>query len=142
MGSHCKGQTHVHAAAVALDRCIDEAFHLGKGDDVIESRPDLGPAHAEYRAIEKDVLATGQFGMKTGAHLKHARDAPAQHGTPASRLGNPPENLEQGRFAGSVPSDDAEHLAPLDLEAHVAQRPKFLYLIALHDLVAANEIRR
>ena len=31
-----EGETHIHAAAVALDRCIEELLHLGKGDDLVE----------------------------------------------------------------------------------------------------------
>ena len=34
---------------------------------------DLGAAHAEDGAVEIDVLAAGQFGMKTGADLEQAR---------------------------------------------------------------------
>ena len=48
--------------------------------------------------------------------------------------------LSKRRFSRAVPPDNAEHLAALDLKAHVAQGPELLDLIALHDLPTANEI--
>ena len=44
MRGHRKGQPHVHAAGVALDRRIDELFDFGEGDDVVELAGDLAAA--------------------------------------------------------------------------------------------------
>jgi hypothetical protein len=40
------------------------------------------------------------------------------------RLGDTAENLEQGGFAGPVASDDADDLALLDFQVHIAQSPE------------------
>ena len=127
---------------IALDRRIEKLLDLGKGDDLVKLAHDLGAGHAEDRAVEKDVLAAGQFRMKAGADFEQARDPAAQDRASARRLGDPAQNLQQRRFAGAVASDDAEHLAALDLEAHILQRPEFLDLVALHDLPAADKIDR
>jgi hypothetical protein len=45
-------------------------------------------------------------------------------------------NLETRALAGAVTTIDAEHLAPPALDARVAQSPKLLDLVTLHDLSA------
>ena len=55
-------------------------------------------------------------------------------------LGDAAENLEQRALAGSIASDDANHLALLHLEAYILQRPEFLDLVALNDLPAVEQI--
>ena len=64
---------------IALDRRVEEFLDLGEGDDLVELPADLGAAHAEDGAVEIDVLAAGQLGMKAGADFEQARDA-AAHG--------------------------------------------------------------
>ena len=44
------------------------------------------------------------------------------------RLGDAREDLQQRRFARAVAADDADHLAVLDLEADVLERPELLDL--------------
>ena len=60
---------------IALDRRVEELLDLGEGDDLVELASDLGPRHAEDGAVEIDVLAAGELGMKAGADLEQARDA-------------------------------------------------------------------
>ncbi len=74
MGGHGKRQAEVHTRGISFDRRVNELFDPGEGDDVIEPRPDLFSFHSENRTIEKHVLSTGQFGMKTRAHLKQRTD--------------------------------------------------------------------
>ena len=59
---------------------------------------------------------------------------------PAGRLGDAAQDLEQRALAGAVAADDAEHLALLDLEADILQRPELLDLVALDDLPAAHDV--
>ena len=82
VGGHGEGQAHVHAAGVALDRRVDELLHLGEGHDLVELARDLGSVHAQDGAVEEDVLPPGQFGMKAGAHLQQAADAPVDLAPP------------------------------------------------------------
>ena len=140
MRSHRKGEPHVHARGVALDRRIEELLDLREGDDLVELPPDLRPRHAEDRTIEEDVLAARQLRVKARAHLEQARHAAADLDAPGARLGNPREDLQQRRLAGAIAPDDADHLATLDLEVDILERPELLDLVAHDELAAAHHV--
>src|SRR5262249_19879465 len=113
-----------------------------EGNNFIKFALNLGSTHAEDRAIEEDVFASGQFWMETGSDLEQTGDAPPQCDTPFVRLGNLAQNLQQGGFSSPIAADDAENLALLDFEAHILQRPEFLDVVALNDLSSAHEVGR
>src|SRR5262249_21321117 len=140
MSCHGKGQAKIHATAVALHRSIEKTFDVGERHDGVKFRFDLGLGHAENRAIEKDILASSQFRMKTGPHFKQARHPTAKNSPTSRRLGNPAQDLQKRGFSRPIASDDANHLAALDLEAHILQGPEFLDLVTVHDLPATKEI--
>ena len=121
-------EPHVHPARVALDGRVHEALDPGELDDLVEALRDLAALHAEDRAVQVDVLAPGELRMEAGADLEQAPDAPADLDAPARRRGDAREHLQQRRLAGAVAADDPEHLALLDLERHVAERPDLLRL--------------
>ena len=64
-----KRQADPHAAGVALHGRIDERPDSGELDDLVELPIDLDASHAENRAVQIDVLAPGQLGMKARARL-------------------------------------------------------------------------
>ena len=76
----------------------------------------------------EDVLAAGEFGVKAGADLEQARNPALDCDAPLGRLGDAREDLQQCALAGAVAADDADHLAALDLEAHILERPELLGL--------------
>ncbi len=80
--------------------------------------------HAQDGAVEVDVFAPGQLGMKAGAHLQQAGDAPLDLDLPAGRGGDAREDLEQGALAGPVAPDDAQYFALLDGKADIFERPQ------------------
>ena len=80
--------------------------------------------HAQNRAIEKDVFATGQLGVKTGADLEQAGHPSLDLDTSRRRIRNSRENLEQRALAGAVSADDADDLPRPDVEGNVTQGPK------------------
>ena len=53
-------------------RRIDEFVNLGKGHNAIELADNLCLVHAEDCAVEKDILASGQFRMKAGSNFQKA----------------------------------------------------------------------
>ncbi len=124
MCSHCKGQPHVHAAAVALHGGVEEALDLGEGDDLVEAAADLGPTHPQHRATQVNVLAAGQLRVEAGADFEQTPHAAAQPDVAGRRLGDAAEDFEQRRFARAVAADHADDLAGLDLERHVLERPE------------------
>ena len=102
---------------------VDELLHARELDDVVEALLDLLALHPEDRAVQVDVLATGELLVEAGPDLEQAADAPADLGAPLGRERDPREDLEQRRLAGAVPSDHAQDLALGHLERHVAKRP-------------------
>ncbi len=121
MGSDGKGQAHVHAAGVALDGVSMNFSTSAKATISSNLRAISALRHAQDGAVEEDVLAPGQFGMKAGAHLQQAGDAPFDLDVPAGGGGDPGQDLQQRAFAGSVAADDAQHLALLHLKADIIQ---------------------
>ena len=47
---------------------------LGELDDLVEALLNLALRHAEHDAVDEDVLAAGDLGMKAGAELDQRRD--------------------------------------------------------------------
>ena len=94
---------------VALDRRVEEPLDLGEGDDLVELARDLGARHAEDGAVEVDVLAAGQLGVKAGADFEQARRRGRGSSTrPSRRLGDARQDLQQRALAGAVAADDAD----------------------------------
>src|SRR5262245_10889430 len=116
MRRHCEGQAQIHAAGVVLDRSIDELLDLRKGDDLIEVLVDLFALHTKDRAVEKDILTSGQLRMEAGANLQQRANPPKDVGVAGCRLGDSRENLKQRALARAVPANDPDDLAALDLE--------------------------
>ena len=89
-----ESEPDIHAGGKSLDRRVKKLFDFGKSDDLVETALDLGAAHAEDRAVEKNVLASGQLGMEAGADLKHAGDTADKLNATLVRLGNPADHLQ------------------------------------------------
>ncbi len=124
MGGDSEGQAGVHAAAVLLDRRVEEALDLAEGDDLVELGPHLGPRHAEDRAVEVDVLPAGKLGVEAGADFQQAADAAVEFDVAGRGLGDAGKDLEQRALARAVSADDADDFALFDLEADVLQGPE------------------
>src|SRR5688572_4411426 len=67
VGCDGESQSHVHAARIELDRCIQELLDLGEADDLVELSVDLTSLHAQQGAVQVDVLSTAQLRMKASA---------------------------------------------------------------------------
>ena len=74
-----EAEADVHAGGVRFDRLIDEIGDAGERDDLVEARVDLLARKAEHDAVDVDVLAAGDLGMKAGAELDQRGHA-AVHG--------------------------------------------------------------
>jgi hypothetical protein len=109
-----------------LHRRVEEFPDTGEFDDLVELRLNLTPLHSEDGAVEEDVLAAGQLGIEAGAYLEQAADAAADDRASLGRRRDPRQHLQERRLAGAVRADHAEHLALVDLEADVPQRPDLL----------------
>src|ERR1017187_5449298 len=72
MGRHSERKSHIHAAAVALYRRVQKLLDFGKEDNFIELPSYFRPGHSHYGTVEVNVLATGQFWMKTRSDFQQA----------------------------------------------------------------------
>ena len=126
MRSHSECQPHIHTRTVALNRCVQELFDLGKGDDFVELAFDLSPAHAQDGAIQEDVFAPGQFRVEAGADLQQAGHAAFDLNPPGGGRGDAAQQLEQRRFPGPIPANDADRLPTLNFEGNISKGPEFL----------------
>ena len=94
-----------------------------KRDDLVELARDLRLAHAEDGAVQEDVLAAGEVGMKPGAHLEQRSDAAVNLRFAFRRLGDARQDLQQRRLAGAVAADHADDLARANLVRDALQGP-------------------
>jgi hypothetical protein len=127
MRGHCEGEPHVHPTGIIFDGCIEEFFRFGEGDDLIEFAFDFRFSHAEDGAVEIDIFAAGQFGMKPGADFEERSDAASELRRAFSGLGDSAEDFQERRFSRAVAADDSYHFAALDFERDVLQGPEFSF---------------
>src|SRR5262249_13343295 len=105
VGRDGKRQARVHPAGVVLHRCVNELFHLGECDDLIEPARDLLPTHAENCSVQVDVLAAGQLRVEPGPHLKQTPHPAVDVRQASRRLGDLREDLEQRALPRPVAAD-------------------------------------
>src|SRR5687768_247588 len=119
-----KRQPHEHPARIELDRLVDELADGGEALDLGQTAADFRDGQSDHRAEHLDVLAAGEFGVKTGAELQQRRDA-SSHGDPSARLPDDPrDDLQERALPGTVDADEPECFAALDPHRHAAQRLK------------------
>src|SRR5262245_18316061 len=109
-----EGESHIHAARIALYWRVEEPHDLREVHDLVKLLADLRPCHAENTAIEINVLLSCKLGMETSADLEQARHATLYGDSARRGLRDPREDFQKRRFAGPVTTDDAYHLTALD----------------------------
>ena len=124
MGGNGERQPHRHPAGIAFDRRVEEGLDFGERNDLVELPQDLATGHAENRAIDEDVLAAGQFRVKTGPDLQQTAHAANDLGAPLGRMDDPREDLQQRALAGAIAANDSHHLARVYFERDVAESPE------------------
>src|SRR6516164_2260658 len=122
--------------------CRTWAKYTGNCSPPKLSNADLDAAHAENRAVEIDILATGELRVKAGADLEQACDSPPKDYSPLGRLGDAAQDLEECALAGSIAPDNPQDLAALDLKAYIFEGPELLHLITQNDLSSADDVDR
>src|SRR6478736_211268 len=123
MRSNGKREPQVHAARIMLDRCVNKLVYLSKRDDGIKFPIDLGAFHTHDRAVQIDVLASGQLRMETDSYFKQASDFSANLCAPFGRLGHSRKYLKQRALSGSVAANQTYDFALPDFEGNVLEGP-------------------
>src|SRR6266404_1422993 len=124
MCGHSESESHIHPARVILYGSIQKPLDLAKSDDLVKLTIDVPATNSEDRAIQINVLSSGQFRMKTGTNFQQTSEAAVQLNPAGSGLGNPREYFQQGRFTGSILPNDAEDFTGLNFEIDILQRPE------------------
>src|SRR5262245_26692777 len=106
-----------------LDGPVDGFANLREVDDLLELSLALGLSHAEDRAVQKNVFAACEIGMKSRADLEQRSDTAVDFRFPFGGRRDARQDLQQCRLAGAIASNDAHDLAAPDLVRDVAQRP-------------------
>ena len=128
---HRKPQAHVHARRVRLHGRVDEVLEFGKFNDLIEAGVDFTLGQAQHDAVDEDVLAAGDLGMKSRAEFNQGRDAPLDLHGAARRLGNAGHELQRGALPRSVSADDGEGRSLRHRKRHVVERLEGLFRLEL-----------
>jgi len=116
---------------------VSRNFSTRKLHDRVELPQNLPALHPKDGAVQEDVLPPRKLRMKPGPHLQQASHAPVQVHLAGGGLRDAGKDLEQGALAGSVASDDADHVALLDVQVHVFQGPEGLPLQPLERMADA-----
>ncbi len=121
-----KAQAHVHAGGVGLHRCVDEVLELGKLDDLVEAPRDLPAREAEHDAVDEDVLAARDLGMKSRAQFDERRHPAVDPHRAARRFRDAGDELQCRTLAGPVAADDSDGTAGRHRERQIGHRRKSL----------------
>jgi len=124
VGGNGEGQSHIHAAGVAFDGGFQEFFHASEVYDFVEFGLDFGAVHAEDGSVEKDVFLAGEFGVKAGADFEEAADFAVEGDAAFGGRSDAAEEFEEGGFASSVSSNEADDFAFFYLKGDVVEAPE------------------
>ena len=123
VGGDGEAEARDHPGGVGAQRRVEKLLDPREVDDLREAARHIATGMAEDRAVQEDVLAAGELRVEAGADLQQGGDPAADLHAPGSRLGDPREDLQQGRLPGSVAADDSHHFPARDLERDVVERP-------------------
>ena len=108
---------------IPLDGRVHESLHAGEFDYGVELPLDLRLRHAENRAVQEDVLASGELGVEARADLEQATYAAVQLYPSLRGHGDPGKDLQQRALACAVLAHQPDHLPCPDAEIDVPQGP-------------------
>src|SRR5208282_6216970 len=75
-----------------------------------------------------DVLASSEFGIEAGAEFEHGGNPPRHFDPAGARPQGTAHHLQQGRFAGSVATDNANRLTFANVKGNGLECPEFLVI--------------
>ena len=80
--------------------------------------------------------------MKSGPYFKQTPYTPAKNYATFGGLRDSAQDLKQRALSSSIPTDDANHLAPADLKTHISKRPNLFQVGTWNDGPALQQVSR
>jgi hypothetical protein len=102
-----ESETHIHPGRVRFHRRVDEVLQLRKLHDLVKAAGNLALAQTEHDPVDEDVLAPGDFGVKSCAKLDERGDAAIHVHRATCRFGDAGDEFEQRALARSVAANDS-----------------------------------
>ena len=125
VGGDGEAEPRVHARRVALQRAYRYTRPRSAKSTMASKRwAHLAARQPQNDAVELDVLAAGQLGVKPGAEIDQRSDPTRRAHLSAGRSGDARQQLQQGGLARAVVADQPDRFARLQAQADVAQRPQ------------------
>ena len=128
MGADGEGEAGAHAAGIELHRLLEEIAEAAEFLDGAEPFGDLRALEAENGARQIAVLAPRQLVVEGGPERQHRGDAALDGERADGGRGDAAQNLQEGRLARAVASDDADRRALGNGETDLLQRPIFVVI--------------
>src|SRR5215211_5602581 len=97
-----EAEPHEHACRVRPHGQVDETLQLGERDDLVYPLADVATAEAVDGAVEVDVLAAGEVGVKARADTEERADVARDRNGAARRAEDAGDQPQESRLAGPV----------------------------------------
>lgn len=121
MGGHSEPKSGFHAHGIGPDGLVDVVTKFAERDDVLHALGHLVVGQPEDAAVEFDVLPAAEVALESRA------DAGKQNASPTGADGagigavDACNQAQDGRFPGSVRSDDAKDLTTFHVEVDLVE---------------------
>src|SRR3546814_11389525 len=85
------------------------------------ARLDVRTRQSEHGPVQIGILAAGELRVESGPELQQGGDAPVDGDLARAWRQRAADQLQERGLAGAVSPDDADRLAPMDVEVQCAQ---------------------
>src|SRR5882672_12246265 len=123
MRRYRESKPHRHAGGVVFHGSVEKRLGLGESNDLVKLAFNFAFAHAQNRAIKKNVFPSGEFRVKTSSDLEQTSNPAIQHSAACRGPGDTRENLQQRRFTRPITADNADDLSRSHLETDIFEGP-------------------
>ena len=114
----------LHPHGIGPDRLFDVFTKFTERDDVLHAFGHFTVGQPEDASVEFDVLSAAQVALESRANARQQHAPASGFDGACIRPVNAGNQAQDGRFSGTVRSDDAEDFSVLDLEVDVVERPE------------------
>src|SRR6185369_16916291 len=118
-GGDAESESHPHARGITLHRRVDKFVHFRESDNLIKLAIHFFLSHPQYGAVQVNVLAPGEIGMKTSSYFQEAAYTTVDGCASTGRVSDLGKDFEQRAFARAILTNDPQDLSVIDLERNI-----------------------